>query len=102
MRVARLTGCAATATTHFHGSEKGDTAMTSAAASRSDPDAAAPRLLRLPAVLAVTGLSRSGLYADTSFPRAVKIGPRAVAWVQGEVDAWCAERIAARDTETTA
>jgi prophage regulatory protein len=48
-------------------------------------------LLRLPAAMHVTGLSRSTLYrliADKRFPRPVRLGPRAVAWLRSEVDAW--------------
>jgi prophage regulatory protein len=47
--------------------------------------------LRLPAVMRVTGLSRSTLYrliADRQFPRPVRLGPRAVAWRRADVDAW--------------
>lgn len=54
------------------------------------------RLLRLPEVLARTGLSRSRLYADPSFPKGVKIGERAVAWVENEVQEWVDARIAER------
>ena len=31
------------------------------------------------------------------FPRPTKLGPRAVAWVESEVDAWIDARIAERD-----
>jgi prophage regulatory protein len=54
------------------------------------------RLLRIPEVLARTGLSRSRLYADPTFPRSVKIGERAVAWVEDEISDWVAARIAER------
>jgi len=54
------------------------------------------RLLRLAAVREVTGLSRSSIYADPEFPKPVRIGPRAVAWVEDEVRIWIDERIAAR------
>ena len=56
-----------------------------------------PRLLRMPEVLARTGLSRSRLYADPTFPRSVKIGERAVAWVEDEIGDWVAARIAERE-----
>ena len=56
------------------------------------------RLLRLPEVLARTGLSRSRLYADLTFPKSVKIGDRAVAWVEDEVQAWIDTQIAKRGT----
>jgi prophage regulatory protein len=55
-------------------------------------------LLRLEAVKARTGLSRSTLYAyarDGHFPKPIAISERCVAWIEGEVDAWIAERIAA-------
>ena len=55
------------------------------------------RLLRLPNVLERTGLSRSTLYADATFPKAVKVGQRAVAWPENEVDAWIEARIEARE-----
>ena len=52
-------------------------------------------LLRLPAVMHVTGLSRSTLYrliADEQFPRPVRLGPRAVAWRRSDVEAWSEAR----------
>ena len=55
-------------------------------------------LIRLGAVMARTGLSRSTLYAymrEGRFPQPVAISERCVAWVEGEVDAWIAQRIAA-------
>lgn len=62
----------------------------------------APRLLRLPDVLARVGLRRSRVYdlvADGSFPRPVKLSARAIAWVESEVDTWVQERIDERDSE---
>jgi prophage regulatory protein len=60
-------------------------------------------LLRLPDVLARTGLSRSSVYdkaAAGEFPQPIKIGERASAWIAAEVDAWIEERIrASRDTQ---
>lgn len=47
--------------------------------------------LRLRVVIRITGLSRSTLYrliADESFPRPVRLGPRAVAWRRSDIDAW--------------
>ena len=55
------------------------------------------KLLRLNAVKEITGLSRSAIYADPSFPKSVKIGERSVAWVEVEVLAWVNDRIAARE-----
>lgn len=56
-----------------------------------------PRLLRLDAVKTITGLSRSTIYADPHFPRPVKIGERAVAWVEDEIKEWVDARIAERE-----
>jgi prophage regulatory protein len=56
------------------------------------------RLLRLDAVKEITGLSRSTIYADPSFPKSVKIGERAVAWVEDEIREWVEARIAERET----
>ncbi|HUR42196.1 MAG TPA: AlpA family phage regulatory protein [Verrucomicrobiae bacterium] len=57
-------------------------------------------LLRRREVQARTGLSRSAIYADKGFPRAVRIGARAVAWVESEVNRWIEARIAASRDET--
>ncbi len=56
------------------------------------------RFLRLPEVMARTGLSRSTIYVrldEGRFPRPVSLGSRAVGWVEAEVDEWMRERIAA-------
>lgn len=48
-------------------------------------------LVKLPAVLARTGLSRSTLYRDMEqgrFPAPVRISLRAVAWRASDIDAW--------------
>lgn len=53
-------------------------------------------LLRLPDVEARTGLKKSAIYASMksgSFPKCLKLGPRASAWPSSEIDAWIAERI---------
>ena len=55
--------------------------------------------IRLEQVKSRTGLSRSTLYAyirDGRFPAPVSISERCVAWVEGEIDRWMAERIASR------
>ena len=57
-------------------------------------------IYRLPAVLARTGLSRSGLYEAMSrreFPQSIKLGPRAVGWAESEITAWLESRKAQRD-----
>ena len=53
-------------------------------------------LLRLPAVLARTGLTRSVLYrliAAQQFPSAVHPTERTSAWPAAEIDNWVDERI---------
>lgn len=57
-------------------------------------------LIKLPQVIEKTGRGRTTIYTDPTFPKPVKIGTRAVAWVQSEVDAWIAQRIAASRGET--
>jgi prophage regulatory protein len=54
------------------------------------------QILRLPQVCKVTGLGRSMIYqleAEQRFPHRVRIGLRAVGWVESEVQAWLANRI---------
>jgi len=49
------------------------------------------RLLRLPAVLQATGLTRSTVYrlmAEHTFPAPVKLAKRAVAWRHDDVREW--------------
>ena len=56
------------------------------------------RVLRLPRVQARTGLSRSSIYmrvADRSFPQPVRLGARAIGWIESEVDQWIRDQIAA-------
>lgn len=59
-------------------------------------------VLRRKAVEAKTGYSTSTLYekmARGEFPRPIKLGARAVGWVDDEVDAHIAQKIAERDGE---
>lgn len=54
------------------------------------------QILRLPEVCRATGLSRSMIYlleAQRGFPSRVRIGTRAVGWIEGEVQSWLAERV---------
>lgn len=58
-------------------------------------------ILRLPEVIIKTGRSRSTLYADIDagrFPKPVKLGARAIGFVEDEIDAWIAQRIAERES----
>ena len=55
------------------------------------------RIVRLPEVVARTGLSRSTIYvrlADGAFPKPVQLGARAVGWIEAEVDEWIRQQIA--------
>jgi prophage regulatory protein len=52
--------------------------------------------------MARTGLSRSVVYqavSDGRFPKPVKIAPRAVAWVDEEIDRWIEQRVAERSED---
>ena len=54
-------------------------------------------LMKLPRVMEITTLSRSTIYnwiRAGSFPAPVKLGPRSVAWLKEEVDAWVTARVA--------
>jgi prophage regulatory protein len=56
------------------------------------------RLLRLPDVKALTGLGRSTIYlkmAKGEFPGAVKLGERAVGWLESDIERWIQARVAA-------
>lgn len=57
---------------------------------------APPRFIRLDEVKQRTGLSRTSIYTDPTFPESVKIGPRAVAWVEAEIERWCEDKMAER------
>lgn len=53
-------------------------------------------ILRLPAVKARTGLSRSTIYlriAEGSFPSPVSLGGRAVGWPEFLIESWIEQRI---------
>jgi prophage regulatory protein len=54
------------------------------------------QVLRLPQVCRVTGLCRSMIYqleSERRFPGRIKLGLRAVGWIEGEVQEWLAIRI---------
>lgn len=57
------------------------------------------KFIRLPKVIELTGRSKPAIYVDIKeglFPAPVKIGLRAVAWLESDVTRWMSERIAAR------
>lgn len=58
------------------------------------------RLIRRKEVQSKTGLGASSIYAEMAkgkFPKAIILSERRVAWVESEIDAWIAERIAIRN-----
>jgi prophage regulatory protein len=60
-------------------------------------------ILRLPAVKARTGLSRSSIYLfirQGTFPAPINLGTRAVGWDSDLIDAWISDRI--RDSRKVA
>lgn len=57
------------------------------------------RVLRRPEVQERTGLSKSGLYLaiqQGEFPKQIKIGQRAVGWLETDVDEWLQVRVLRR------
>ena len=53
-------------------------------------------ILRLPAVKARTGLSRSTIYlriSEGDFPKPISLGGRAVGWVESDIQDWLQQQI---------
>jgi prophage regulatory protein len=53
-------------------------------------------ILRLPEVKERVGLSRSAIYLAVSreeFPRPVRLGARAVGWLESEIEEWIRQRV---------
>jgi prophage regulatory protein len=68
-------------------------AGSSASLARTDaiPLPPAPRLIRLPEVMARVGLKRSAIYQRMSegrFPKSRSLGGKCTVWVEAEIDAW--------------
>lgn len=58
-------------------------------------------ILRRPLVEKRTGLTKSGIYfliREGSFPRPVRLGVRAVGWIEAEVSAWLMQKADLRST----
>ena len=54
------------------------------------------RILRLPEVINRVGLKRAAIYQYVDrglFPKQIHLGPRAVGWLEHEIDAWVLARI---------
>ncbi|WP_417420716.1 helix-turn-helix transcriptional regulator [Halomonas sp.] len=60
------------------------------------------KLIRVKGVMERTGLARSTIYKYISlgqFPQPIKLGTRAVAWVESEIDTWINDSIKRRDDD---
>lgn len=58
------------------------------------------RLIKMPEVMRRTGNGKTWIYRlipQDRFPRLVKVGSRAIAFVESEVDDWISQRIEERD-----
>ncbi len=62
-------------------------------------------ILRRKQVEKRTGLSRSTIYLymdEGTFPKPISLGPRAVGWLENEIQDWLAVRIEIRDNSESA
>ena len=60
-------------------------------------------LIRLPEVQRRTGYSKAWIYrlmAQKRFPSSIKIGSRAIAFIESEIDEWISERIESSRSQT--
>lgn len=58
------------------------------------------KVIKLAAVMAASGLSRSSIYAyipQGKFPRPIRTGERSVAWLEDEIDSWLQQRADMRE-----
>jgi prophage regulatory protein len=56
------------------------------------------KLLRLPQVKSITGLSKSTIYfriSEGTFPNQIPLGPRLVVWVESDIQNWITEQVSA-------
>ncbi|AZI51800.1 AlpA family transcriptional regulator [Pantoea agglomerans] len=56
----------------------------------------ATRLIRLPEVLHKTGYKKAWIYrliSENRFPKPIKLGSRAVAFIEAEIDQWISDAI---------
>lgn len=60
------------------------------------------KLIRIKEVMNRTGLARSTVYKyinEDKFPKPIKLGARAVAWVESEIEDWINRIIQQRDSQ---
>lgn len=70
-----------------------------------EKDEDVPVFLRISEVARVTGLPRSTIFemaAKGVFPKQVRLSPRAVGWLEAEIQEWQRARIAERDAKAKA
>ncbi|TWX65946.1 AlpA family phage regulatory protein [Colwellia demingiae] len=56
----------------------------------------AHKMLRLPSVIELTGLSRSSIYLrmkNNVFPQSISLGDRAIAWLESDIEQWIEEKV---------
>jgi prophage regulatory protein len=56
------------------------------------------RVVRLPTVKEITGLSRSSIYLRMSkreFPQSISLGDRAIGWLESDIEQWLEDKIQA-------
>lgn len=61
------------------------------------------KLIRISAVVEMTGKSRSAIYAEIAngcFPKSILIGARSVAWVESSISAWIKQKIDAAQSKS--
>ena len=59
------------------------------------------KMLRLPSVIEITGLSRSSIYLrmkNNDFPPSISLGDRAIAWLESDIEQWLEDKVAASKT----
>jgi len=59
-----------------------------------------PRLIKLPEVMRLTSLGKTQIYSEMNggrFPMKVTLGPKCVAWDEGEIADWIEKRKSERD-----
>ena len=53
-------------------------------------------ILRLPTVCSRIGYCRSSIYnlvASGEFPKPIRLGPRAIGWLESDIEQWIASRV---------
>lgn len=63
------------------------------------------RALRLQEVERRTGLTRPTIYRrakDGTFPKPIRLGGNSSGWIESEIEAWLADRVAQRDAQAGA